>query len=193
MLRLGGHPCFEFPNCFSQCGQLDVGVTVVDVITDGMPHKHLADVLDHSALHQPAVEGVAQVVKAEIPDSRAADSGLPCGLDVAHWLAVACEEQALLLAFCEKELVNPVGEGNFSPFAAGGFRLGDGENSTVEIDMLPELVEQLAPPHTGIKRRDDELTEMWSGCGQESPFVIEPQDRSGFAAFLDKAKTAERV
>lgn len=193
MLRLGGHPCFESSYCFSQPGQLDVGVTVVDVITDGMPHKHLADVLDHSALHQPAVEGVAQVVKSEITDARAADSGLPCGLDVAHGLAIACEEQAFLLAFCEKELVDPVGEGNFSPFASGGFRLSYREQSAVEINMLPELVEQLAPPHARIECRDDELTKVRGGCGEETFFIIEPQDRSGFATFLDEAKTAERV
>ena len=47
-------------------------------------------------------------MKTEISDSRAADGSLPSGLDDADGFALEGEEQALLLAHGEKEIVDLV-------------------------------------------------------------------------------------
>ena len=85
-----------------------MGVNGVDVFTAGMAHQRLADLLHDPCFHEPRIERVAEIMKAAVADARAANGSLPSGLDYADGLAFESEEQALLLAFSEKELVDTV-------------------------------------------------------------------------------------
>jgi len=53
---------------------------------------------------------MAEVVEAEVPDSRAADGSLPSGLDEVNGPALISKERTLLPSLIDKELVNAAGE-----------------------------------------------------------------------------------
>lgn len=72
-----------------------MGVCGVDVLTDGMAHERLADLLHNSCLHESRVKRVAKVMETAVPDTRPANRGFPRGLDNADVLALKREEQTL--------------------------------------------------------------------------------------------------
>ena len=85
-----------------------------------MPHQGLANFLHHPRFHEPRVERVAEVMEAAVADARAADSGLPSGLNDPNGLAVESKEQTLVLPQSEKQGMNPFRERDLSPLAACG-------------------------------------------------------------------------
>src|SRR4029077_4986858 len=139
-----------------------------------MAHQRLADFLHNSRFHEPRIERVAEMMKAAIADACAANCSFPSGLDYADGFAHEGEEQALLLAFSEKELVYAVGKGNFTAFASRGFGATDKEQVAVEVDVLPPLIEELAPTHAGVEGCYDDRTEVCCRCGKQLLFLIEP-------------------
>ena len=69
-------------------------------------------------------------------------------------------------AGCEK-LVDTARHGNEPVFAFGSFRVRDRDELAVEVDVLPELAQEFAPPHPGIECSDDDGPEMF-GAGARS-------------------------
>ena len=149
-----------------------MGVNGVDVFTAGMAHQRLADFLHDPCFHEPRIECVAKIMKAAVADARATSGSLPSGLDYADGLAFEREEQALLLAFSEKELVYAVGKGDFTPFATGSLRLAYKEQVAVEVDVFPPLIEELAPTHARINRRYNNDTEMGGRSSEQLLLLV---------------------
>ena len=73
----------------------------------------------------------------------------------------------------KKKIVNARGEGDFTPLTSGGFGTGDKEELPAKVDMLPKLAEELAPPHPGIKRHNNDGAEMRSCCLEQQRFIFE--------------------
>lgn len=170
-----------------------MGIDGVDVFTARMAHERFADFLHDACFHKPRVERVTEVMETVVADARAADGSLPSGLDDADRLTLEGEEQALLLAFGLKEIVDAGGKGNLPPLASGGFRTRDKEQIAIEVDVLPELAQELAPAHAGIERHHDDGAEMGSGCGKQLRFLIKSQDRSRFPPFRSEMHPFQRV
>jgi hypothetical protein len=93
VLGLGLHPGFEFPDSFALHGQLDMGVEGIDFLTRGVAHEGFPHVLHNARFHEPGVEGVAKIVKAEVTDACPADRRLPGGLDLVDGTAFEGENQ----------------------------------------------------------------------------------------------------
>ena len=66
-------------------------------IPEGMAQECHADFARNAEFEQSGVEGVAQVVKPDIPDSRPADGCFPAGLKASDRLAFKGEDQAGIL------------------------------------------------------------------------------------------------
>ena len=59
------NPHFEFPDRISLRRQLDVRVHRMNVLPVGMPHERFADFLHYARFHQPAIEGVPQIMERD--------------------------------------------------------------------------------------------------------------------------------
>lgn len=69
----------------------------------------------------------------------------------------------------------------------------DKEQVPRKIDMLPTLMEQFAPAHAGIDRRDDHAAQMRSGGGKEQFLLGAAENRARLSPFLNEAQAAQRV
>ncbi len=158
-----------------------------------MPHERLADFLHHSRLHESRVEGMAEVVEAEVPDSRPADGGLPSGLDQVNGPALIGEEKAFLLSLIDKELVDSLCEWDLAGFSFGCFRTRDIEQLARKIHVFPELLKNLATTHSGVDRERDDLTEMRGGRLEQLGLVVQTQHQSRFSPNWDQADAAQWI
>jgi hypothetical protein len=62
-------------------------------VPEGVTQEGHADLARNAQLEQSGVEGVAQVVKADIPDSRPANGGFPAGFEAPDRPAFEGEDQ----------------------------------------------------------------------------------------------------
>lgn len=68
LLLLLVDPHFQPLNRLALDRQFHVGVHRVHAVSAGMAHESLADFLHNPGFHQPRVEGMAKIVKAEMAD-----------------------------------------------------------------------------------------------------------------------------
>src|SRR6266496_1433970 len=121
-LSFGLHPGFEFPDRFALHRQLDMGVEGIDFLARGVAHEGLPHVLQNSGFHQPGIERVAKIVKAEIPDARPPDGCLPGRLDLLDRTAFEGEDQAFRRIARERgeEVRESRGKRDFATLTANG-------------------------------------------------------------------------
>ena len=67
-----------------------------------MAHERHADFLQDAGLHQARVEGVAEIMKADVADSCVSERGLPRAFDVANWAAPKADDESFCLAAAEQ-------------------------------------------------------------------------------------------
>lgn len=125
-----------------------------------MTHEGLADFLHDAGFHEPGVERVPKVMETDVADARAADGGLPCGLDCPHGMTFEGEDQAFRLWAKSEKIEQPVCERNLSRLAAGGLGTGYGKEPAIEIHVLPSLVEDFTASHAGVERCDNDLSKV---------------------------------
>ena len=66
LLLLLVDPNLEFPDGFTLCRELDVGVRCVDFRARRVAHERHANFLQDAGLHQTRVEGVAEIVETHV-------------------------------------------------------------------------------------------------------------------------------
>src|SRR5580700_536406 len=103
VLALGLHPGFELPDGIALHRQFDMGVEGIDFFARGVAHKGLPHVLHDSRFHEPGVEGVAKILKAEVADARSPDCRLPGRFDPADRTVFEGEDQPFRLVAGGKE------------------------------------------------------------------------------------------
>ena len=84
-----------------------------------MPHQRHANFLQDAGLHQAGVEGVAKIVKADVPNARVLERGLPRTLYDSDLLAVITEYGPLLAPVLQKPLKQPGRQRNLAGLAFG--------------------------------------------------------------------------
>jgi predicted RNA-binding protein with PUA-like domain len=80
-------------------------------------HAHFAY---DSQLEQTGVEGVAQVVEADVADSGPANRCPPAGFQVSDRFAMESENEAVRFLLFKEQAKNAVSERNLAGFALGG-------------------------------------------------------------------------
>ncbi len=80
-----------------------MGVDGIYVLATRMAHEGLPHFLHDARFHEARVEGVAEVVKAEVAESGAANGRLPGGLDPLDRSAFEGEDQPFRLLGFFKE------------------------------------------------------------------------------------------
>jgi len=131
------HPDLELRDGFALHGELDVGIGCVDGLAGGVAHEGHADLLQDARLHEPGVEGVAQVVEADVADARPPQGAAPPALDDADGLALVGDDGALALAARREEPVEAVGQRDLPRLALRRLRARDGQHPAREVDVLP--------------------------------------------------------
>ena len=111
----------------------------IDLLARRVTHKGLSDFLHNAGFEQARVKGVAQVVEADGAQTGTAERRLPGGLDPRDRFFVEGEEQPFRLTSEAEVVEDAVGERNRTALAAGCFRVGDQNQPSREIDMLPAL------------------------------------------------------
>jgi hypothetical protein len=114
LLLLFFQPHFELANRVAFRRKLDVGVRRVNLRTSRVAHERHADFLKDAGLHQARVEGVAEVVEANVPDSGTLERGLPRLLYEVDRAAVEIDHDAIRLLVLEEERPESVRERNLS-------------------------------------------------------------------------------
>jgi hypothetical protein len=96
-LGLDRDPRFELPDGLALRRQFDVGIYGVYVLARGMPHEGFPHVGHDASFHEPRVEGVTQIMKAEKANPGPAYGCLPCGFDSVQRTALKRENQSVAL------------------------------------------------------------------------------------------------
>jgi hypothetical protein len=151
-------------------------------ISKGVTQESHADLTRNTELKQSGVEGVAQVVEPDIPDSRPADGRFPAGLEAADRPALEGEDQAGTLLPACKQVKDPFGQGDFAGLSLRRFAVRDIQEPPFEVHVFPCLVEDLPPAHAGVEGKDGNSSKM-GRCGREElGFLGEAQHRFLLAA-----------
>jgi hypothetical protein len=151
-------------------------------IPEGVPQESHADLAGNTELKQSSVEGVAQVVEPDIPDSRPADGRFPAGLEAADRPAFEGEDQTGTLLPTGKQVEDPFGQWNFAGFSLRRLAVRDIQEPPFEVHVFPDLVQDLAPAHAGVEGKDGDGPEM-GRCGREElRFLGEAEHRFLLAA-----------
>lgn len=108
-------------------------------VSEGVSQEGHADLARNTELKQAGVEGVAQIVEADIPDSRSADGGFPAGFKAADRPAFEGEDQSGTLLPTGKEIENPFGQGNFAGFSLWRLAVRDIQEPPFEVHVFPGL------------------------------------------------------
>ncbi len=116
-----------------------MGVDGVDFLARGVAHEGLPHVLHDARFHEPGVEGVAKIVKAEVADARPSDRRLPGGFDPVDRMAFEREYQSFRFMAGGEERRESRGERDLAGLPACGFRVGDEKHAAIEVDVLPPL------------------------------------------------------
>src|SRR5260370_18072684 len=123
-------------------------------VAEGMAEKRHADFPRDPQFEQPAGEGMAQVVEADITDSCPADRSLPGGLDLVDRSAFIGEDQTLVFPRLPQEIEEPVRERDFAGFTLGRLAVAYVQQAAGKIHVLPALLQKLPPPHTPLHPAD---------------------------------------
>src|ERR1039458_2149350 len=99
-----------------------------------MAHERHADFLQDTGLHQARVEGVAEIMKADVADPGVFERGLPLALGDANWSALEAGDESFRLTDAEERLRQPLGKRDLPGFALGRFRAGDEQQRAGEVD-----------------------------------------------------------
>ena len=103
MLLLFLHPGFELADRFALGRQFDVGVNGVNFGCGRVAHQSHPHFLEDASLHEAGVEGVAEIVKADVADTGVSQRSLPSSFYDADGLAVKLDHEALgVLAFTKE-------------------------------------------------------------------------------------------
>jgi len=70
-----------------------MGIEGIDFLARGVAHEGLPHVLHDARFHEPGVEGVAKIVKAEVADARLPDGCFPGSFDSVDRTAFESEYQ----------------------------------------------------------------------------------------------------
>jgi len=98
------------------------------VFARGVAHEGLPHFLQNARFHQPAVEGVAKIVKTEVANPGAADGCLPGRLDLVDRTALVGKDETFRLPVGFEEGEEPSRDRYLAGFALRGFRMSDGEH-----------------------------------------------------------------
>jgi hypothetical protein len=151
-------------------------------IPEGVTQKGHADLAGNTEFKQAGVEGVAQVMEPDIPDSRPADSSFPAGLHASNGLAFEGEDQTRVLLPVRKQVEDPFGQRNLAGFSLGRLAVRDIQEPPFEVHVFPGLAEDLAPAHAGLEGKNGDRPQV-GRCGRkELGFLGEAQDRLLLAA-----------
>jgi len=85
-------PSLELRDRFPLHGKLDVGIGGVDLRAWGMTHEGHTNLLQDSGLHEARVEGVAEIMKADMADLGVLQRRFPGALDDADRLAPKADD-----------------------------------------------------------------------------------------------------
>ncbi len=143
-----------------------MGVNGMDLRSGAVAHQGHADLLEDARFHAPRVERVAEVVKSHVADTGIRECGSPRAFHDADWLAAILDHQPVGLAALKQNLVQPLGERNFTGFPFGRFRVGHREDLLGEIHVLPSLARDLAAAHAGIECDEDHGSQVSLGHGE---------------------------
>jgi len=165
LFALGFHPRFELPDGFALYRHLDLRVHGIGSVARRVAHEGHPHVLDDASFHEPRVERMAKVVKADIADARAADRGFPRGFDPLDRAASVGEYQAfrLFAAKPQEQCPQLPCERNLAGVPVWRFRPGDRNQIAVEIDMFHALRKEFVPPHPGVERRNRDVLQVRRG------------------------------
>lgn len=186
-------PCLEFRNGIAQHGQFDVGVDRVNLLARAVTHQGFPYFLHDAGFEETGIEGVTQVVETNGTQTGAAEGRFPGGLDPQNRFLVEREDQSLRLAPETEVVEDAVSERDRTTLAARGFRVGDEDEPTREIDMLPALRQEFSPPHPGIEPRLDDGAKMQRSSAKELVLFLDTHDQPGLAAFLGEKHSAQRI
>ena len=163
------------------------------VLSRGVPHESFADFLEDAGFHHSGVEGVPEIMEAVVTNSRPANRRLPGRFDLADRLAFEGEDESFVFPFGPKELGEPRRERNLTGFALGRFRVRNGENVAVEVDVLPALGEDLSPPHARIERSNNDGAQMRRGRLEEEVLLGNGDHEAGLFALPHHAHAAQGI
>ena len=104
-----------------------------------MPHERLPHIGHDAGFHEPGVERVAKIVEAEEANAGTSDRCPPGGLDFVQRSTFKGEDQSVGLARCREQIDEPRRERDFASFTLGGFGVGDGEHSPIEVNVFKTL------------------------------------------------------
>ena len=164
-------PLFELAYRFALHGKLDVGVRSVDSRSCGMTHERHANFLQDAGLHQASVEGVAEVMKADVADSSVFERRLPRAFDDADRLALIGDDETFRLAALEQKLMEPFCQWDLARFSLGCLRVSDSEQLAREVNVLPLLAGNLAAAHAGVECGDGHRAQVAGGGTQNGLFL----------------------
>ena len=83
--------------------------------------------------------------------------------------------------------------GNLPHFSFGSFRFGHKQQPAGKIDILPELVRDLAAAHAGIERRDDNAPEVFRRSAKQLFFFAEAYNLPPDFPLPLHAKAGQRI
>jgi hypothetical protein len=136
VLQLVDLPFLEFSDGFTLHRQLDVGVGRMHPRTCGVAHERHADFLHDAGFHQTGIKRVAEIVETHVADPGILQRRLPGALDDPDWLPSEADDEALLLAVLEQELMQPPRQRNLARLPFGSFRARHEQHLAGEVDKL---------------------------------------------------------
>lgn len=175
-LLLIAHPHFELANCAALGRQFDMGINSVDFGSGRVAHQCHADFLEDAGLHEPSVEGVAEIVEADVADTGFLQSGSPRALYDVDWLAVVFDYKALGFALLPEAVAEPFGERNLARFPFRCFGMRDRKDLLREVDIFPPLGGDLATAHTGVESDKEHGAEVARRHAEQGFLLGEAQD-----------------
>lgn len=184
-------PELQLSNCFSLGWQLYMRVASVDLATARVTEDRLADVLNDSGFHHSAVSRMTKIVEPQVIGQGIANCPEPGGFVAANRCTVKLEDMPFLFANGPEHLTCNRAQRNLSSLASCCFGAADVQHTQVEIDMLPELVQDFSSSQPGVKGHQDHPAQVSGSCIEQLLLIEHAEYASFLANAMQFAESAE--
>ena len=87
-----------------------MGIRCVNSRSCGMSHQRHANLLQDAGFHQSSIEGMAEIVKTDMPDAGALKRGFPGAFHDADRAAAEIDHETLWFAVLNQVVEQPLGQ-----------------------------------------------------------------------------------
>ena len=158
-----------------------------------MPHERHANLLQDAGLHQARIEGVAEIVKADVANASVLQRGFPRTFYDPDGTAAKIDHESFGFPLLSQKRKQPVRERDFARFAFGRFRTRHEESLLGKIHVLPSLARDFAATHAGIESDDRHGVQVTLRRAEKQRFLGETQNLAAGAPLPCHFEAGQRI